>query len=57
MCTTTVRYWQEDGWYLGYLIDFPTYWTQGEDWKDFIEHLDALHQDLMDNPDLRASAV
>ena len=34
-----------DAW-LGYLKEFPNYWTQGEDIDDLIEHLEDLHQDL-----------
>ena len=39
-------YWQdEDGW-LGYLEDYPDYWTQGESFDDLREHLKDLHHDL-----------
>lgn len=39
-------YWQEgDGW-LGYLQDYPDYWTQGETLDDMIEHLKGLYHDL-----------
>ena len=33
-------YWQEtDGWYLGYLDEYPEYWTQGKDIKELEEML------------------
>jgi predicted RNase H-like HicB family nuclease len=44
-----IIYWQEDdGWlgYLGYLEEYPDYWTQGESLKDLEEHLKDLYQDL-----------
>ena len=44
--TTKIVYWQEDGWWLGYLEKFPDYWTQGETLQDLEEHLRDLHADL-----------
>ena len=36
-------YWKEpDGWYLGYLNDFPDHWTQGETLDDLKNHLQDL---------------
>lgn len=38
-------YWKEkDGWYLGYLNDYPDHWTQGENLEDLKEHLKDLFQ-------------
>jgi hypothetical protein len=44
----TVKYvwWQEDGAWLGYLQDFPDYWTKGETLDDLKEHLCDLYADL-----------
>ncbi len=44
----TVKYisWEEDGGWLGYLQDFPDYWTQGETLEDLKDHLRNLHGDL-----------
>ncbi len=39
-------YWEGDGAWLGYLQDFPDYWTQGETFDDLTEHLRDLHGDL-----------
>ena len=39
-------YWEEDGAWLGYLEDFPDYWTQGESLEDLKEHLKDLYLDL-----------
>jgi hypothetical protein len=46
--TPSVKYvsWQEDGAWLGYLQDFPDYWTQGETLEDLKEHLRDLYADL-----------
>lgn len=45
---TTVKYvsWQEDGAWLGYLQDYPDYWTQGETLDDLKDHLLDLYRDL-----------
>ncbi len=38
-------YWIEpDGWYLGYLHDYPDHWTQGKDLDDLKEHLKDLYE-------------
>lgn len=38
-------YWQEDDVWLGYLREFPDYWTQGETLDDLIEHLKDVYLD------------
>lgn len=38
--------WQEDGLWMGYLQEFPDYWTQGESEADLREHLADLYADL-----------
>lgn len=44
----TVRYvyWQEKEYWLGYLEQYPDYWTQGESLEDFKQHLKDLYEDL-----------
>ncbi len=44
----TVKYisWEEDGAWLGYLQDFPDYWTQGETLDDLKDHLRDLHSEM-----------
>lgn len=32
--------------FLGYLLDYPDYWTQGETLDDLKEHLRDLYRDL-----------
>ena len=44
--TTRYVYWEEDGTWLGYLEEFPDYWTQGESALDLQEHLKDLYKDL-----------
>jgi predicted RNase H-like HicB family nuclease len=41
-----IVYWQEDDAWLGYLDEYPDYWTQGETLEDLEEHLKDLYQDL-----------
>ena len=41
-----IVYWQErDGW-IGYLQDYPDYWTQGETLEDLKDHLRDLYRDV-----------
>ena len=39
-------YWQDDGFWLGYLEEYPDYMTQGTSLEDLQEHLKDLHHDL-----------
>ena len=39
-------YWKEADTWLGYLEEFPDYWTQGDSVDDLEEHLKDLHEDL-----------
>ena len=39
-------HWEEDGLWVGYLQDYPDYWTQGSSLEDLKEHLKDLQQDL-----------
>ena len=41
-----IVYWQEDEAWVGYLQDYPDYWTQGESLEDLKEHLRDLYQDV-----------
>jgi len=41
-------YWQEDDWWLGYLEEFPDYWTQGRTLDELEENLRDLFADLSD---------
>ena len=46
MQTVKYVYWEEDRAWLGYLQDYPDYWTQGETLDDLKEHLRSLYEDL-----------
>ncbi len=46
MQTLTYIYWQEGAAWLGYLQEYPDYWTQGESFDDLIEHLKDLYLDV-----------
>lgn len=46
MPTVKYVYWQDDDAWLGYLQDYPDYWTQGESLDDLLEHLRSLYRDL-----------
>jgi predicted RNase H-like HicB family nuclease len=44
MQVTKFAYWEEDGTWLGYLQDYPDYWTQGKTLEDLKEHLKDLYR-------------
>ena len=46
MQTTKIIYWEHDGKWLGYVQDYPDYWTQGESLEDLRDHLRDLYADL-----------
>ena len=46
MQTVKIVVWEEDGNWLGYLQQYPDYWTQGENEDDLKEHLKDLHAEL-----------
>ncbi len=46
MQTVKFVYWEDDDAWLGYLQEFPDYWTQGETLDDLKEHLRDLYTDL-----------
>ncbi len=44
--TVKIVVWQEEGAWLGYLQDYPDYWTQGKSLKDLKTHLKDLFDDI-----------
>jgi len=46
MPTVKIVCWQEDDAWLGYLLDYPDYWTQGGTLEELKEHLEDLYGDL-----------
>jgi hypothetical protein len=46
MQVVKIVYWQEEEAWIGYLQDYPDYWTQGESLEDLKEHLRDLHRDI-----------
>ncbi|MGA1195854.1 MAG: hypothetical protein ACO36I_05060 [Candidatus Latescibacterota bacterium] len=40
------KYWQDEDMWLGYLEEFPDYWTQGETELELKENLIDLYKDL-----------
>ena len=57
MNTTNIVIWEEDGAWLGYLQEYPDYWTQGETPDDLKEHLRDLHQDLAGGDEARVEKL
>jgi len=39
-------YWEEDGAWVGYIQDYPDYWTQGKSLDDLKEHLKDLYLNM-----------
>ena len=46
MHTVRMVHWENDGVWIGYLQDYPDYWTQGETLDDLKDHLKDLYHDL-----------
>lgn len=46
MNTVKIVVWEDDGAWIGYLQDYPDYWTQGENLDDLKAHLKDLYADL-----------
>lgn len=46
MESTKYIYWQDQGLWLGYLQDYPDYWTQGQSLEELEEQLRDLYRDL-----------
>jgi hypothetical protein len=46
MGTLKYVYWQEEDAWLGYLEEYPDYWTQGVTLDDLVEHLKDLYLDM-----------
>jgi len=46
MNTIKIVFWEDDGAWLGYLQDYPDYWTQGDTLNDLKEHLKDIYQDI-----------
>ena len=42
-----IVYWEEEGAWLGYLQEYPDYWTQGQTLEGLKEHLRDLYQEIM----------
>ena len=40
-------YWRDEDMWLGYLEEYPDYWTQGETEKELQENLLDIYQELM----------
>jgi len=47
MNVVKIVYWQENDDWLGYLQDYPDYWSQGATLDDLKEHLQDLYRDMI----------
>ncbi len=50
MARVNIVYWEEEGAWLGFLQEYPDYWTQGETLEDLKEHLRDLFLGLEVGP-------
>lgn len=46
MGSTKYIYWQDQNQWLGYLQDYPDYWTQGDSIEELQSNLRDLYKDL-----------
>jgi predicted RNase H-like HicB family nuclease len=51
MSAVKIVVWEEEGGWLGYLQDYPDYWTQGDTLEDLKEHLKDLYKDVTSGTD------
>jgi predicted RNase H-like HicB family nuclease len=47
MQTAKYLHWQEEEMFIGYFLDYPDYWMQGETPDDLKDHLRALCRDIL----------
>ena len=48
MTTIKYVYWQEEDMWLGYIEEYPDYWTQGESREELQKNLKDIFQELTD---------
>jgi len=46
MDTKKYTYWEDEGMYIGYLIEYPDYMTQGENIEEFQDNLKDIYKEL-----------
>ena len=46
MRTVSYTFWRDDDYFLGFLNEYPDYWTQGTSKEDLLENLRDLLTDL-----------
>ncbi len=46
MQTVKIVYWQDNDKWLGYLLEYPDYWTQGKTLEELKANLHDLYLDL-----------
>jgi len=46
MSVVKIVVWEDENAWVGYLQDYPDYWTQADNLDDLKEHLKDLHADL-----------
>ncbi len=46
--TFTLCYWQDDGWYVGRLLEVPSVFSQGETLKDLVENVEEVYRLMME---------
>jgi predicted RNase H-like HicB family nuclease len=46
MSVVQIMVWKEDDVWIGYLRDYPDYWTQGDSLEELRENLKDLYADL-----------
>ena len=59
MTTKKYVYWQEEEMWLGYLEEYPDYWTQGQSREELQENLKDIFQELTSGniPGVRRAVV
>jgi len=47
MDTKKYTYWEDEGMYIGYLIEYPDYMTQGENIEELQDNLKDIYKELI----------
>ena len=46
MKTKKYKYWQDEGMYIGYLVEYPDYMTQGKTLEELQDNLKDIYNEL-----------
>jgi len=54
MAQFSLEYWEDDGWYVGRLVEIPGIFSQGESLEELKENIDDAYKLMRENEPLNA---